>query len=1118
MALDRRSFIKTGSLSAAALLIGLPELKFLQFLESVENPLEYYPNRDWEKVYRDQYRYDSSFTFVCTPNDTHACRLRAYVRNGIVVRTEQAYDVDSYADLYGNKASVMWNPRGCQKGYTYPRRAYGPYRVKHPMVRKGWKEWVEAGFPDPTKAKNKQKYFRRGEDSWVKVSWEEGFGLVATGLLHIMEKYSGKKGAQRLRKQGYPEEMIEAMHGSGAQTVKIRGAMPLLGATRIFGFYRFANMLGLYDGKLGARGWSNFSWHGDLPPGHPMVTGVKCSDPELHDFRHSKLLVFLGKNMVESKMADAHWWIETIERGGKVVNISPEYSATSTKSDYWIPIRPGSDTALLLGVAQILIEEKLYDATFVKKHTDFPLLVRMDNLKVLRGSDIFPDYKNKTLTGYSVQVQKIKPELREKWGDFVIWNQTGNQPKVITRDDVGDEIMKRGIDPALEGTFKIKLTDGKEIEVKTVFQLYKEHLAEYDIDTVSQITGSPKDLILQLAKDLATIKPASIHTGEGVNHFFHCDLVTRAVWLPQVLTGNVGKPGANSGHWAGNYKGEVFDGLGVYLTEDPFHPNLDPQAKLEDIPRKKYYKGEEVCYWNYEERPLIVKGKNFTGKTHMPTPTKAEWIGNGNLLNNAKWAHNMIANVENRVEMIVYNELEWTASCEYADVVFPVHSWMELTLPDMTASCSNPFLQVWKGGIKPIFDTKQDNEILAGVAEKLSELTGDPRYRDYWKFVLEGKNEVYLQRILDASTTTKGYKVEELLKSDKGWLMNFRTYPRIPFWEQINESKPFYTKSGRMEFYREENEFIEYGENLIVHREPVEATPYLPNVIVGTHPAIKPNSYGIPLEAISADERQVRNIKMPWSQARNTKNPLWEKGFKFYCLTPKSRHTVHSSWSVVDWNLIWQSNFGDPYRMDNRTPGVGEHQMHMNPLDAQELGINDGDYAYVDANPDDRPYAGWKESDPFYRVSRLMVRVKYNPAYPRGVTMIKHGSFIATHKSVKAHETRADRRAVSEDTGYQSSFRYGSQQSITRGWLQPTMMTDSLVRKNYMGQEIGEGYEIDVHAPNTCPKETLVKVTKAEDGGMGGVGKWEPSRTGFTPAEENEDMKKYLEGSFLQKI
>ena len=80
------------------------------------------------------------------------------------------------------------------------------------------------------------------------------------------------------------------------------------------------------------------------------------------------------------------------------------------------------------------------------------------------------------------------------------------------------------------------------------------------------------------------------------------------------------------------------------------------------------------------------------------------------------------------------------------------------------------------------------------------------------------------------------------------------------------------------------------------------------------------------------------------------------------------------------------------------------------------------------------------------------------------------------------------------------------------------MMTDSLVRKNYMGQEIGEGYEIDVNAPNTCPKETLVKIIKAEDGGMGGKGKWEPARTGYTPAGENKDMKKFLEGGFILKV
>ena len=49
---------------------------------------------------------------------------------------------------------------------------------------------------------------------------------------------------------------------------------------------------------------------------------------------------------------------------------------------------------------------------------------------------------------------------------------------------------------------------------------------------------------------------------------------------------------------------------------------------------------------------------------------------------------------------------------------------------------------------------------------------------------------------------------------------------------------------------------------------------------------------------------------------------------------------------------------------------------------AKDRGINDGDYIYVDANPADRPYRGWKPSDPFYKVSRLMIRCKYNPAFP----------------------------------------------------------------------------------------------------------------------------------------
>jgi len=61
------------------------------------------------------------------------------------------------------------------------------------------------------------------------------------------------------------------------------------------------------------------------------------------------------------------------------------------------------------------------------------------------------------------------------------------------------------------------------------------------------------------------------------------------------------------------------------------------------------------------------------------------------------------------------------------------------------------------------------------------------------------------------------------------------------------------------------------------------------------------------------------------------------------------------------------------------------------------------------------------------------------------------------------------------------------------------------------------GGEADNHAINTVPKETLVKVTKAEDGGLGSKGVWEPARTGFTPGNENEIMKRYLDGGFIEE-
>ncbi len=1142
--LSRRQFLIAGGVTTAGTLLGAKlGLRFLQPIVDVPNPLAAYPSRDWEQVYRDQYRYDSTFTFICSPNDTHACRLRAFVRNGVMMRAEQNYDVARYADLYGNTATPHWHPRGCKKGQSFHRRVYGPYRLKGPLMRKGWQEWADAGFPYLDAAnKSKFKFDARGQDEFLPVDWEAAYDYIARGMVAIAKQYSGAEGARLLAGEGYPPEMIETMDGAGTRTFKCRGGMGLLGVIGKYGMYRFSNMLALLDmhvrgvkpeEALGGRNWSNYTWHGDQAPGHPFVHGLQASDEDFNDLRNSRLHIQCGKNLVENKMPDSHWFVEAMERGAKIVTITPEYSPPATKSDYWIPIRPQTDTALFLGVTRLMIDNGWYDVDFVKRFTDFPILVRADTLKRLRAAELFPNYQLQlTADGPSFKLQGLTKEQYDRLGDYVVIDTATGQPAAITRDDVGDKMVEKRIDPQLDYRGALTLADGTSVEVLTLWSMYLEHLKDYSLDAVAEMTHAPKDLIERLAKDIATTKPTAIHIGEGINHWFHATLANRAQYLPLMLTGNIGIPGAGCYTWAGNYKAALFQGspwsgpgFKGWVAEDPFESNLDPNVHGKDVKAHAYAKDEEPAYWNHSERPLIVETpkygrKVFTGATHMPTPTKVMFFTNVNLINNAKHAYEMIKNVDPNVPLIISVDIEMTATIEYSDFALAANSWVEFQDYEVTASCSNPFLQIWKGSLPPLYDTRDDVVILAQLAAKLGEITGDPRFADYWKFALENRAEVYIQRLLDSSTTTAGYKFEDIMAGKYGEpgaaLMLFRTYPRIAFWEQVHDSVPFYTDTGRLNAYCDIPEAIEYGENLIAHREGPEATPYLPNVIVASTDFIRPDDYGIPLDAMGWEERTVRNVKMPWADAKKTKNPLWEGGYRFYCVTPKTRHRVHSSWSTVDWSNIWDSNFSDPYRVDKRLPHLGDHQLHIHPQAARDLGLEDGDYVYVDANPADRPYIGWKPDDPFYKVARLMLRVKYNPAYPYNIVMMKHAPFIATERSVKAHETRPDGLARSEGTGYQADLRYGSQQSVTRDWSMPMHQTDTLFHKAKVATAFIFGGEADNHAVNTVPKETLVKISKAEDGGLGGQGVWEPATTGYSPGNESDFMKKYLGGDMVE--
>ena len=115
-----------------------------------------------------------------------------------------------------------------------------------------------------------------------------------------------------------------------------------------------------------------------------------------------------------------------------------------------MPVRPGTDVALFLGVCRILIEENKYDADFVRQFTDLPLLVRTDNQLFLRESDMEE--------GGSEEV-------------FYVFDEASGQVRPMSNTTLALE----GLRPALEGEFSVTALDG-EVKVSPVFAMLHEQL------------------------------------------------------------------------------------------------------------------------------------------------------------------------------------------------------------------------------------------------------------------------------------------------------------------------------------------------------------------------------------------------------------------------------------------------------------------------------------------------------------------------------------------------------------------------------------------------------------------------------------------------------------------
>jgi anaerobic selenocysteine-containing dehydrogenase len=652
---------------------------------------------------------------TCSPNCTGSCGQLAFVRDGKIVKIQQAAD---YPD-------PVYSPRGCMKGLSFHLQMYGPDRVQTPLIRTG----------------------ERGSGEFREATWEEALDLVASELKRIGDTH-------------------------GYDSIHVFGQVPGSGYIQKGANYRAASVLGMSHG-------TSFDFNGDLPMGMPITFGVQNAEHEAKDWANSRFLLIVGANPLETRIPDAHFIFDAAARGARVVVVDPVYSATASKADSWIRIKAGSDAAFALGIAHVLVREGLWKPDWVRTYTDGALLVREDTGKRLREADLIS-------SGASDR--------------FVVWDEATDRPVVIGTERLG---MPGGVRAALEGTFEVELAGGGTVDVRPGFAHLVEELDGWTPERAAEVCGADAEMIEKVARAYAAESPAAILMGGGSNHWYHGDLTGRAYALLAVLTGNVGVSGGGFSVYVGQYK--------VRVAAAPWNFPDDLHGPI-----------VSTIYW--------VTGPTETMHPSVPYPAagfKALFLTFSNFLVQSPNLNQVYRRMD-EMELVVVVEPQMTETAKYADVVLPATTWYEKT--DLTATPLHPFLQLQQAAIPPIGESRSELEIWSELVKRI-----DP---DLWKRHFEGWDaDRAIETILEAGGfeggPTEGITLEQLRKGP----VRLRVPdPDIPFLKQVNDLEPFpppsppadisatqvFLPTRRIELYKEEDRFLEAGEQVVTHKDPYD--------------------------------------------------------------------------------------------------------------------------------------------------------------------------------------------------------------------------------------------------------------------------------------------------------
>ncbi len=364
----------------------------------------------------------------------------------------------------------------CVKGRAAGELFHHPDRLLFPIKRVGPKTATSASPFD--------------SEMWVRVSWDEALDDISRQLLDI--------------KAAHGAESIVFSKGT-------RSGTGLVDAERWL--KRLSNLIGTPNTVSTTH---LCQWPRD--EGTRYTYGVRMPTPDLE---RSACFLLWGCNPSATNIRMAQAIQAARSRGMKLITVDPRRVGVATQSDIHLSVQPGTDGALALSIAHVLVERGWIDEPFVRQWTNAPFLVRLDTGRLLEWNE---------LAGADV-------------GGYVAW--AGGPLRCAESGEYEDRASGEAQSPELDVTPTVKLASGEQVATATVFHLLREVLNDYSPERAAEITDVPAEDIRATAEMLAQNRPAAHYFWNGITQHTNAAQNGRAISVLYSLLGDFDAPGGN---------------------------------------------------------------------------------------------------------------------------------------------------------------------------------------------------------------------------------------------------------------------------------------------------------------------------------------------------------------------------------------------------------------------------------------------------------------------------------------------------------------------------------------------------------------------------------------------